>query len=134
MTLTIPIQISAFYAALAALWLILMGLLVVRERWRARVGIGTGGDSRLEIAQRIHGNAAEWLPMSVVLILVLELLAAPIWLLHALGVALVLGRVLHALGLKRSRGPSWERSAGLLLTWLTLLVGSGACMLEALAP
>lgn len=133
MTLTLPIHITAFYTGLSALWLVALAVLVVRKRVKYRVGIGAGGQKPLERAQRVHGNAAEWLPVGLGLILVLELMAAPVWLLHLLGVMLVAGRCLHAVGLSRSEGETWQRQAGMLLQVMQYVVGGGACLFYSLA-
>jgi uncharacterized membrane protein YecN with MAPEG domain len=132
MTLTLPINVTAFYTGLAALWLAFLALGVVRYRIKYRVGLGAGGQPALERAQRVHGNATEWLPLGLGLILVLELMAAPIWLLHLLGVSLAAARGLHAAGLWRTRAASWQRSAGMVLQLGQYAVGGAACLLYAL--
>jgi hypothetical protein len=131
MTMEIPIHLSAFYTGLAALWLVILAGRVMQLRWKHQVGLYSGGHEDLERAQRAHANAAEYLPGGLLIVLVLELMAAPIWLLHGLGLALLIGRVAHALGLARSRGVSVGRTVGMLLTLGVYLVGAGALMLEA---
>jgi hypothetical protein len=131
MNVEIPILISAFYTALGAVWLVVLAGRVMQLRWKHQVGLYAGGHEDLERAQRAHANAAEYLPGGLLIVLVLELLAAPIWLLHALGLALILGRVAHALGLARSRGVSVGRTVGMLLTLGVYLVGAGALLAEA---
>ena len=39
------------------------------------------------------------------------------------GVTFTVGRILHAIGLSRSLGPSSLRFAGMVLTWIALVVG-----------
>lgn len=125
--------ITALYAGLLAFWFVFLSYRVVRQRWRARVGIGTGEDKELEKRVRVHGNAAEYVPIAVVLLLLLELNTALGWLVHASGVALVTGRVCHFLGLGRSAGTSWGRVAGTALTWGAILVLAGANLGYAVA-
>ncbi len=118
--------ITALYAALLALWFIFLSLRVVMYRRSARIGIGTGEDRELARRVRVHGNAAEYLPLGLLLMLLLELNAALGWLVHAAGIALLLGRVAHFIGLGRSAGTSWGRFAGTGLTWLAVLTLAGA--------
>lgn len=110
------------YAGLLGLLLLGLSAQVVRLRLRHRVGLGTGGVEALERAIRVHGNFCEYVPLSLVL---LALLAAagsvPAAVLHGLAGALVLGRILHAVGLSGSGGPSPARKLGTVLTWLVLL-------------
>lgn len=122
MTVAMPLQITAFYAGLAALWLVVLAVRVIRLGFRYRVGLGAGGHDALDQARRVHGNAAEWLPIALLMMLVLELLAAPIWLLHAIRIALAAGRALHATGLSRTAGASWQRTAGMMLTFIPVVI------------
>ena len=70
---------------------------------------------------RIHGNAAEYIPIALLMMLVYELNGGARTTLHVCGCALVLGRVLHAAGLWNSNGPNFGRAVGQTLTWLTIL-------------
>jgi uncharacterized membrane protein YecN with MAPEG domain len=114
--------ITAFYAALACLLLLLLAIPVSRLRIKERVGIGDGAHPELARAIRVHANAVEWVLPVLVLLLIAELNRAPALLLHACGIALLVGRLLHAYGLRRSTGRSPGRFAGIGLTWATLLV------------
>ena len=113
-------QITALYAALLGLLVLLLGLRVVHGRWTRRIGLGDGGDAELTRRIRVHGNFVENVPLAVVLLLLLELTGvAPAWL-HGFGIALVAGRVLHAFGLSRHAGTSFGRLSGTLLTWVAI--------------
>jgi uncharacterized membrane protein YecN with MAPEG domain len=52
-----------------------------------------------------------------------------LWL-HLMGIALTLGRILHAWGLSTSPGESFGRAAGTTLTWLTLLAALTLCIVR----
>jgi hypothetical protein len=131
MTLEIPVHVTAFYTALALLWMLYLSLEVVRLRWRHGVGLGDGGQPDLQAAVRIHANAAEYLPLGLVMLLVLELMAARLWVLHALGLALLVGRVAHCIGLRTRSGASLGRSVGMALSFAAFLGGAAALMAEA---
>lgn len=127
------IQVFALYAALNGLIALGLAVLAVRARRRAKVGLGDGGDAALLQAQRAHGNAAEYVPLVLVLLLALTLVQAPAALLHGIGGGLAFGRVLHAIGLYQSSGASVGRMLGILLTWAALLVAAAALLGYALA-
>jgi len=93
---------------------------------------GALGDKVLLRAMRAHGNAAEYMPLAIVMILVLGLLYAPAYILHALGSGFTLGRVAQAVGMVREEHPNAIRFTGNLLTGLTYLLGSTACLYYAL--
>ena len=131
--LATPIQVFALYAAINGAIVLVLALLTVRARRRAKVGLGDGGDAMLLRAQRAHGNAAEYVPLILVLLLALALVKAPAVLLHGVGGGLAAGRVLHAIGLYQSSGASVGRMLGILLTWGALLAAAAGLILFALA-
>ena len=114
--------IAAFYAGLIGLLLILLALPISAMRRRLKVGLGDGGDGQLARAIRVHANAVEWALPTLVLLALAELNRAPPSLLHACGIALVIGRGLHAIGLSRRSGGSPGRFLGTALTWIALAV------------
>jgi uncharacterized membrane protein YecN with MAPEG domain len=114
--------ISALYTGIFALLLVALALLVSRRRLHLGIGLGAGGDAHLERAIRVHANAVEWgLPVLLLLLVAEENRASPL-LLHVCGIAFILARVMHAAGLSRVSGKSAGRSAGIVLTWLVLIV------------
>lgn len=113
--------ITSFYAALATMLVIGLALLVVDQRRRAAIGLGDGGDRRLQQRMRVHANAIENLPLALLLLMLLELGGTPPAWLHAFGATLLVARVLHAWGFLRRSGVSFGRFAGTLATWLAML-------------
>jgi LPXTG-motif cell wall-anchored protein len=127
-----PIEMLTAIQA-AALWagvliLILLGLsgLVVRRRRRHQIAFGDDGNTEMTTAARAFGNASEYIPAGFAALILLALIGAPILLIHAIGATLVVGRLVHALGLVFQKGPSLGRVLGMLLTWIALLVGAVA--------
>ena len=127
-----PFKITALYAGLNGLILLVLAMRVARQRRGSKVGLGTGGDSALERASRIHGNAAENIPIVLILLGLAEACGSSPILLHAIGSALTLGRLLHVWGLMQSSGRSFGRFAGIILTWLALGVGAVRALLWGL--
>ncbi len=120
-----PYSITLLYAGLAGLLLLALSFQVVGLRRKHRVGLGTGDQPALERAVRVHANFCEYVPIALLLLLVLELsTVVSDLLLHLLGAALIIGRLLHARGLSRSAGTSKGRFIGTLLTWLMLAVAA----------
>jgi len=115
-------HITGLYAALGALLIFVLALRVMRLRHKHRVGIGTGGEESLARAIRAHANAIEYLPIALLLLLILELNQIRPWIVHAFGIVLIVGRVLHAIGLSRHAGTSFGRFAGIALTMLVILL------------
>ena len=125
-TSALPVPITALYAGLLALLLVLLALRVVRLRWKFRVGLGDGGEKAMTRAIRVHGNATEHVPIALLLLLVAELNRAGPTLLHVCGAVLVVARLLHAVGLGKSAGASWQRAAGTVGTLGVIVVLAAA--------
>lgn len=116
---------------LGLLYLALAGL-VVRHRYRAKVGIGDGGDPALARAIRVHANFAEYVPLTLVLLLLLALAGWGSLHIHVLAGALFAARAAHAVGMAGSDGPSLGRAAGILATWGVLAAASIMVLATAL--
>lgn len=92
-------MITSLYASLSALLIVKLTLSVIKLRRKNRVSVGDGGNEELQLAIRAHANAVEYIPITLLLLLTLELNGAPKMLIYILGVMLVVGRILHAIGL-----------------------------------
>lgn len=119
-------QVTPLYLALSLVLLLVLSNRVIYLRRTLQVGIGDGGQKPLVRAIRAHGNFVEYVPLSLLSLLVLEGLGAPAWELHALGGSLIVGRALHAYGLSTHAGTSFGRFWGLALNFVMLLV----CLVE----
>lgn len=124
-----PLPVTSFYAALLAGVLLWLSIRVIQARVRARVAIGLGADEGLLRAARAQGNFAEYVPMALLLLALLELSGASAVLLHALGAGLLGGRVAHGIGIARSPENLTLRQIGMALTFGVL--GAGALLLLA---
>ena len=116
--------ITAFYSGLLGITFLYLSILVVQRRRATKTSLGDGGDHHFLGVIRAHGNFAEYVPLTLILMLVAELNHANYWLLHAVGVSLLIGRNIHAYGLRHHTGASWQRIYGMLLTFGSLLAVS----------
>ncbi len=92
-------MITSIYASLSALLIVRLTLLVIKLRRKNRISVGDGGNEELQLAIRTHANAVEYIPITLLLLLMLELTGAPKILIHVLGSTLLIGRIIHAMGL-----------------------------------
>ena len=119
----VSIEITALYAGLCALLVIALAFRVVAFRRGKKVGLGTGGDKDGQIAVRVHANAIEYIPLALILMLIAEINGLSHLWLHCLGGALLLGRLLHAIGLVAGKGGYHPgRFTGTSLTWLVIII------------
>jgi len=92
-------MITSIYASLSALLIVRLSLSVIKLRRKNRIIVGDGGNEELQLAIRTHANALEYIPITLLLLLTLELNGAPKILIHLLGATLIIGRIFHAVGL-----------------------------------
>jgi uncharacterized membrane protein YecN with MAPEG domain len=123
---------AALWAGLHLILLLVLSVLVTRQRRRHKVEIGDGGVPALNQAIRAFGNATEYVPAAMAGLALLALVNAPPLLIHPLGVILFVGRVLHAFGLSRSTGTSMARVAGALATWISYIAMAAALLFYAI--
>lgn len=116
------LPITAFYASLLGICYLYLSFLVIGARRRHNVSLGDGGHEDLGRLARAHGNFSEYVPITLIMIACFEANAGQAWVVHALGSAILFGRVLHAYGLGKHAGVSWQRFAGMILTFLAMLV------------
>jgi hypothetical protein len=116
--------ITALYAGLLGLLMLVLAFRVVAVRRATSIGLGDGGDALLLSRIRIHGNAAEYVPLALILMLVLEINGASATWLHGLGIALVIGRLAHAQGLSQAAGVTAGRFVGNVLTWSVIMIAA----------
>ena len=125
-----PFHVTVLYAGLNGLLVLILALRVSSYRGKAKILVGSGGDSELERRIRVHGNAVENIPLVLILMGLIEFYHTSAYLVHGLGIALTLGRLLHAWGFAKSVG--FGRAAGAALTWIVLLAGSLIALLIGL--
>ena len=113
------------YASVLALIIIWLCYKVVVFRRIKRVDIGDGGDATGIRHIRAQQNAVEYIPIALILFAAYELNNGNHLMLHAIGITLVIGRLIHPWGFVSKKGISFGRFYGTLLTWLAILLLAG---------
>lgn len=126
------VHITLIYAGLLGLLFLGLSAWVVRRRAQFGVMIGQGEAPELLAAIRAHGNFAEYVPLTLLLMALSEMAGASALLLHAGGIMLLVGRVLHAIGIQIPRAPNVPRFVGTLLFWFSLGLFSGLTLFHGL--
>ena len=127
------LQIVALYAALNALIALVLAINAGGLRGKTKVLLGDGGNDNMLRAMRAHANNAEYVPLVLVLLLLLGILKSSTFLLHGVGAALTVGRILHGVGLNMSGGLSFGRIAGTALTFIAIIAEIVALLMAAFA-
>jgi len=113
--------VTGLYAGLLVLLLLVLAARVSLLRSKLGVGAGHGNDPQLARAIRVHGNAVEWIPPMLLVLLVAELDGANRTFLHVCGITFLAARIAHAMGLSRTTKSSAGRFWGMAGTWLVIV-------------
>ncbi len=115
---------TPIYAAILGLGFVRLSFLTLRLRRQNKIALGDGGNPQLLRAIRVHSNFAEYLPISLVLIYMTESIGAPIYLIHFLGISLLIGRLSHAWGVSQENENFKFRVFGMIATFNAIIVSS----------
>lgn len=116
------LSITGFYLGLLAILYVILAYRIIKLRYKYQTGIGDGGHAELAQAIRVHGNFAEYTPIALLLLACAELNGSHQVLLHGVGAAFFIGRVLHGIGITKSQGPTKFRFWGMISSFATLVI------------
>ena len=120
----IPVPVTALYLAVFAIFGGILAFLPGRIRGREGISIGDAGRPDLLLAMRRHGNFVEWVPYFMLMVGALELNGTGAGTLHAMGVTMLVARILHATGLRADTIQSLGRGIGAGGTLLLTLIAA----------
>ncbi len=116
-------MITAFYAAILAFLMCWLSLNVIKARRKNKVRYADGGIEELQIARSAHSNAVDYIPLTLILLFLLEYNGAALWLLHTAGMFLVVGRIIHCKGILTENFK--RRVLGMQITiWVIIILAS----------
>jgi uncharacterized membrane protein YecN with MAPEG domain len=113
--------VTSIIAAVLTAVFIRLSFNVIGLRKKNKVGLGSGGNEDLERAIRAQGNFAEYVPFGLILLACLELNGAAWWLVAIPGITLIIGRLIHAIGINTPPPDFSKRILGMKFTFLTLM-------------
>jgi len=120
--------VTPLYAGFLTLWFVLLSVRVMDLR--RGMPFGDNGDVGVTRIVRAQANFAEYVPLALLMMGFLEVTRYSIYLLHALGVILVVARLLHGLALSFGWQPRFGRVAGAALTLIVLLIEAVLCLYQ----
>jgi uncharacterized membrane protein YecN with MAPEG domain len=116
--------VTALYAGILGLMAIPIAMRAGFTRARLNISVGDGGNRDLLLAMRRHANFAEWVPLALILIALLEMNIALKLPIHILGAVLVAARASHAFALRADTMQGVGRLFGAMSTALVVATAS----------
>ncbi|MDQ2963045.1 MAG: MAPEG family protein [Pseudomonadota bacterium] len=123
--------VTPLYAGLLALWFLVLSWRVIQRRSKGTY-LGDGGDQALLRVIRGHANFAEYIPLALLMMGFLEVSRFSIYVLHALGIVLLVARLLHGYALSFTDHFSFGRMWGATLTFLVLGIEAVLCIYQGI--
>ena len=112
---------TSIYAGFCGLLMAWLALQTIKARRANRVKLGDGGNFALQSAIRAQGNFAEYMPIVLILLFLLEYNGMYYLVIHAIGIAFLFGRWIHAQGLLKDNLRYRMRGMGFTLIILIAL-------------
>lgn len=125
-----PAITPLYFPPFVLLFVVLAARAIILRR-RYGIGVGTGDQPVLHKALRAHGNFAEYVPLALIAIYFLELRGVPAWWIHLLCSTLLVGRVVHAIGVSRVKEDYRLRVFGMGVTFTILCASALRITLSA---
>ena len=121
------VPVTALYAGLLAILALVLSFRAGSFRGKTGVSILFGEPANMELAERVrvHQNFLEYVPMILILMGAIELNGGSATFLHVVGIALIVARIAHAVGLKHDNMGHPGRLVGAGGTALITLVVAG---------
>jgi uncharacterized protein len=113
--------ILPIYAALMAMMFVVLSIRTIRQRRQLKINLGDAGNKDMQRAMRVHANFAEYVPLSLLMVYLVEQSGVYAWFVHALCFGLLVGRLSHAYGVSQQRENFAFRVTGMSLTFAVLI-------------
>ncbi|MDD3288043.1 MAG: MAPEG family protein [Alphaproteobacteria bacterium] len=121
------IKISLLYAGILGLLLTILSFNVMNH-WVRVTGSGRESDLAMRRAERVLNSFVEYVPLSLILLILIELVGTAPFMVHALGIMLVASRLAHAYGSNLVKYAGAMRFIGSQLAFLMMMISSLACI------
>lgn len=131
---TAPTVTMTTAGVLGVIYLIL-SMRIVFFRVNKKISLGVPADSKDPMFKlnRVHGNFSEYIPFLLFMMFLLDITRSNPLLLKISGGALILGRILHWLGIINKRVPNWQRMLGAGLTFTVMGIFSIALIWKGIS-
>ena len=118
------LAITPLYAAALTLLYLALSWHVIAYRRTNLISLGDNDDKALRKRMRAQANFIEYTPLGLLLMLLTEVQGAPALALHLMGLALLGGRIAHAVGFASTPQKMILRQLGMVLTLTMLLLSA----------
>jgi len=119
---TTSLAAAGLYAGLNMLIMFWLANAIGVLRRGHKIAVGDGGNKHLTKIMRGQANAAENMPLFLIMLVIAAGTGMAAWLVHLFGIAFTAGRTLHAWHFIQPKAPLWQRLVGYGIAGLATLV------------
>jgi uncharacterized protein len=113
--------IVSLYSGIFGLFFVALSVRTLLLRRQFGIGIGSQDNSILTRAIRVHANFAEYIPLALILIYLLETQTSSNLWIHFICIALLTGRISHGYGVSQVQENFRYRVIGMALTFMVII-------------
>jgi uncharacterized protein len=113
--------IVSLYSGIFGLFFVALSVRTLLLRRQFGIGIGSQDNSILTRAIRVHANFAEYTPLALILIYLLETQTSSNLWIHFICIALLTGRISHGYGVSQVQENFRYRVIGMALTFMVII-------------
>jgi uncharacterized membrane protein YecN with MAPEG domain len=125
-------DILPLYASLLGFLFFYLSIRTIGLRRRLKIAIGDQANQEMLRAMRVHSNFSEYVPLTLILIYLVEIQGANQLLVHLLGASLLVGRLIHSYGVSKVNEDFKIRVTGMAFTFTAMLTSSGYLLFKSL--
>jgi len=115
-------MITGLYSGLLGLLYFKLSLDTIMARKTFKVPLGSGPNNEIAYLVSAHSNFASYVPLLLFMLYLAELNRNSAFLLHALGMTFLLGRIIHYQTMKDGEKSFKFRKTGMMLTLWPLII------------
>jgi uncharacterized protein len=117
-------QIVPIYAAILAIFFVYLSFRTIKLRRRLKIGVGDGGNKLMLRAIRAHSNFAEYTPITLILLFLVESKGASPIFVYILCTAFLIARFVHAYGVSQESENFKYRIRGMMTTFAIIVLSA----------
>jgi uncharacterized membrane protein YecN with MAPEG domain len=87
----------------------------------------------LQLAIRVQANFVEYVPLALLLLIGVDALQWPTWVVHALAIVFIFARVIHTIGLSMNKMVNFGRVVGMVLSCATIAIEAVLILIRVVA-
>ena len=88
-------MVSVLYVVFCSAILMWLSFEVIKQRRKFKVKYSDGGEEALIRARSAHSNAIEYIPVTLLMLVLAEYNGVYLWAIHLCGFVFILGRIIH---------------------------------------